>query len=103
MSDANAGAGGWGRRVTSGLRALTGVLAGGLVALAIALVAAWFVADTIGSPGPSPAVLVGHGLAAVAAVAAQVLADRRTGPPAALAMTSVVVISVVVLVGRWLV
>lgn len=84
------------------MRALTGLLAGGLVALALAVVAAWFVADRIGSPGPGPGVLIGHAAAAVVAVVAQVQADRRTGWPAAAAMATVATITALVLAAQWL-
>jgi hypothetical protein len=90
------------RRSAGSPRTLTGLLAGGLVALAVALVVAWFLAGRIGSAGPGPAMLVWHGVAAVLAVLAQVQADRRTGLPAALAMGAVVVITVVVLAVQWL-
>jgi ABC-type Fe3+-siderophore transport system permease subunit len=90
------------RGVVSWPRTLTGLLAGGLVALALALLVAWFVAARIGSAGPGPDMLVGHGVAAVLAVVAQVQADRRTGPPAALAMAAVVAITVAVLAVQWL-
>lgn len=83
-------------------RSLTGLLAGGLVALAVALLVAWFVADRIGSAGPGTSMLVWHGVAAVLAVLAQVQADRRDGPAAALAMAAVVVITVAVLAAQWL-
>ena len=62
------------------LRGLSGLLVGGLVALALVLVAGWFYADHTGLPGPGPGMLVGHVVAAVAAVAAQVWVDRRTDP-----------------------
>ena len=60
------------------LRGLSGLLVGGLVALALVLVAGWFYADHTGLPGPGPGMLVGHVVAAVAAVATQVWVDRRT-------------------------
>ena len=83
-------------------RTITGLLAGGLVALTLALVVAWFVADKVGSPGPGPGMLAWHTVAAVAAVVAQVQADRRTGLPGRLAMAAVVVITTVVLAVQWL-
>ena len=69
------------------LRGLSGLLVGGLVALALALVlvAGWFYADHTGLPGPGPGMLIGHVVAAVAAVAAQVWVDRRTDPVGRLA------------------
>jgi len=59
------------------LRSLSGVLAGGVVALTLVLLAGWFYADRAGLPGPDRGVVVGHCVAAVAVVAAQVWVDRR--------------------------
>lgn len=59
------------------LRGLSGLLVGGLVALALVLMAGWFYADRAGLPGPGIGMLVGHVVAAVAAVAGQVWVDRR--------------------------
>ena len=73
------------------LRGLSGVLVGGLVALALVLLAGWFYADRTGLPGPGPGMLAGHLVAAVAAVTAQVWVDRRTdrtGTLAALALSA---------------
>jgi hypothetical protein len=81
------------------LHAVSGVLAGGLVVLALALVGSWVVATRLGVPGPPVPFLVWHGLAAAAAVALQVHADRRRSRSAALA---VVVLSAVVLGALWL-
>ncbi len=86
----------------SWLRAITGLLAGGLVALTVALVVAWIVADRIGSPGPGPGTLVWHGVAAIGAVVAQRQADRRTGALGWAAMAVVVTISAAVLAVQWL-
>jgi hypothetical protein len=83
-------------------RTITGLLAGGLVALTVALVVAWFVAGKVGSPGPGPSMLVWHGLAAVAAVVAQLQADRRAGLHGRLAMAAVVLITTAVLAVQWL-
>jgi hypothetical protein len=87
------------RTEVRGLRALSGVLAGGLVVLALALVGSWVVATRLGVPGPPVSFLVWHGLAAVAAVALQVRADRARSSAAAL---GVVVLSAVVLAALWL-
>jgi hypothetical protein len=64
-------------RRRSWLRALSGVLAGGLVALALALAVAALLAGRAGTPGPGASTLVWHAAAAIAAVAAQSFADRR--------------------------
>jgi hypothetical protein len=76
------------------LRGLSGLLVGGLVALALVLVAGYFYADRIGLPGPGPGMLLGHVLAAVAAVVAQMWVDRRldrTGTLAAIGLAVVIV------------
>jgi hypothetical protein len=83
------------RRRPAGLvRGLSGVLVGGLVALALVLLAGWVYADRTGLPGPGTAMLIGHGMAAVAAVVAQVWVDRRpdrTGTLVAAALAVLVV------------
>ena len=66
------------RRRRSLVRGLSGVLVGGLVALALVLLAGWFYADRTGLPGPGARMLVGHLTAAAVAVMAQVSASRRT-------------------------
>jgi hypothetical protein len=76
------------------VRGLSGVLVGGLVALALVLLAGWFYAERAGLPGPGAGMLVGHLVAAAAAVVAQVWADRRTdrvGTLAALALSAALV------------
>jgi hypothetical protein len=76
------------------LRGLSGVLVGGLVALALVLLVGWFYADRTGFPGPGHGMLVGHLAAAVAGVAAQLWVDRRldrTGTLAAAALSLLVV------------
>lgn len=85
-----------------GLRTVSGLLAGGLVALTVALAAAWVVADRTGAPGPGPATLGWHGLTAVAAVAAQRHADRRDGADGMLAAIAVVALAAVLLTVQWL-
>jgi ABC-type amino acid transport substrate-binding protein len=92
------------RPVTAGmrtLRGLSGTLAGGLVALAIAVCAAQWLAGTAGRPGPGMAAVVGHAAAALATVALQLMADRFRGTFAALASGSVLVIVAGVLWFGW--
>ena len=60
------------------LRGLSGLLVGGLVALALVLAAGSVYADRSGLPGPGLGMLIGHVVAAIAAVVAQVWVDRRT-------------------------
>lgn len=76
------------------VRGMSGMLVGGLVALALVLLAGWCYADRVGLPGPGAGMLVGHLVAAAAAVAVQVWVDRRTdrvGTLAALALSGVLV------------
>ena len=56
-----------------------------------------------GSPGPGAVTLLVHSVAAVAAVAAQVYADRTPGPRGTLAAVGVIVTIAVVLTVEWLV
>lgn len=81
---------------------MSGVLAGGLLALAVALGVVWVVATRTGEPGPAPALLLWHAVAAVVALGAQVRADRRADRGGAIAAGVVVLISVVVLLALWL-
>ncbi|MGH3882685.1 MAG: hypothetical protein ACRDSI_18700 [Pseudonocardiaceae bacterium] len=82
-------------------RGLSGALAGGLVALAIAVCTAQWLAGTSGRPGPGMVTVVGHVVAALAAVVLQLVADRLRGPSAALACGSVLVIAAGVLWFGW--
>jgi 4-amino-4-deoxy-L-arabinose transferase-like glycosyltransferase len=93
------------RRTAPGsrLRGLTGVLAGGLVALALALVAIAVLAGRAGSPPPRVGMLTWHVLAAAGAVGAQYVADRRPDPVGTVAALSVVALTAVVLGALWLV
>jgi hypothetical protein len=77
---------------------VSGVLAGGLVALAVALVSSWVIATRLGVPGPPVSFLVWHALAAVAAVVLQVRADRARSAGASAA---VVVLAAAVLSALW--
>lgn len=91
-----------GRGRAGWLRGFSGLLAGGLAALAVALFAAWFVADRTGSAGPGAPTLVWHTVAAVVAVAAQVYADRRAGARGVVAALAVVAVTAGVLAAQWL-
>ncbi|MGH3842945.1 MAG: hypothetical protein ACRDS0_16080 [Pseudonocardiaceae bacterium] len=92
-----------GRNVSGrALRGLSGVLAGGLVALAIVLCLAQWLGATRGFPGPGRSAVVGHLVAALAAIALQVAAERCRGRTAALASWSVLLLAAVVLWFGWL-
>ena len=84
------------------LRGLSGVLVGGLVALALVLAAGWFYADRTGLPGPGLGMLVGHVVAAVAAVVAQMWVDRRRDRIGTLAAAGLAVLVVGGLTLTWL-
>ena len=85
------------------LRSVSGVLAAGMVALVVGLVVAYVVALREGSPGPGAATLLVHAATAVAAVVAQLVADRTPGPRGALVATGVIVLVGAVLTVEWLV
>ncbi|MGH4009970.1 MAG: hypothetical protein ACRDTH_17765 [Pseudonocardiaceae bacterium] len=89
------------RRGMRGLRGLSGMLSGGLVGLAVVVCAAQWLAGTSGRPGPGMAEVVGHVVAALAAVVLQLVADRLRGTSAALASGSVLVIAAGVLWFGW--
>ncbi|TWF76318.1 hypothetical protein FHX44_112208 [Pseudonocardia hierapolitana] len=90
-------------RVVRLLRGVSGVLAGGLVALAVGLLVAGIVAQQRAVPGPGALAIGGHALAAAVAVLVQRRADRTAGAPAAGAALGVVALTVVVLGAQWLV
>ncbi|MGB6162945.1 MAG: hypothetical protein WCF33_01540 [Pseudonocardiaceae bacterium] len=83
------------------LRGLSGVLVGGLVALAIAVCAAQWLASQSGRPGPGMADVVGHVVAAASAVVLQLTAERSLGRSAALASWSVLMLTAGVLWFGW--
>lgn len=81
---------------------LSGVLAGGLVALAITMCLAQWLASASGYPGPGSGVVAGHVLAALAAAGLQCAAERFHGRMATMAAWSVVALAVAVLWFGWL-
>lgn len=84
------------------LRALSGLLAGGLVALVAALCVAWLVANRLGTAGPDPLTLGWHAGAATAAVLAQRYADRHADLFGTAAALAVVGVTSAVLAAQWL-
>jgi hypothetical protein len=82
-------------------RGLTGSLAAGLAGLAVLVLAAGVVSALFGAPGPGPASLIAHPLAAIVALALQRVADRRSGTMAGVAGFAVFVDFVVLLVCFW--
>jgi hypothetical protein len=85
------------------LRGISGVLAGGLVALSVTLLVAGIVAQQREVPGPGVAAIGGHVVVAVVAVLVQRRADRAAGLAAAGAALGVVALTAVVLGAQWLV
>lgn len=73
-------------------RGLTGSLAAGLAGLAVIVLGAGLLCLIFGVPGPGVRMLAGHPVAAVLALAAQRLADRRTGAVAAAGGVGVLVV-----------
>ena len=93
-----------GRRRSGGwLRGLSGVLAGGMAAVAVALVVVWIVAARMDMRGPGTSTLLWHGLTGVGAVLAQVYADRHSGLRGTLAAIAIIVVTLAVLAVQWLV
>ncbi|TQM38641.1 hypothetical protein [Pseudonocardia cypriaca] len=84
------------------LRGFSGVLAGGLVALAVALLVAGIAAQQRAVPGPGIVAIAGHAVAAAVAVLVQRRADRTAGLAAVGAACGVVALTVVVLGVQWL-
>lgn len=83
------------------VRGFSGVLAGGLVVLAVAVgVAQWLVGSS-GRPGPGTDVVVWHAVAALAAVTFQVIADRVRGLRLLLAAGAVLLLTAAVLWFGW--
>jgi hypothetical protein len=84
------------------LRVVSGVLAGGLVALALALVVAALLARRAGTPGPGASTLVWHAAAAVTAIAAQSFADRRGDRAGTVASLVVLAVTAAAVGALWL-
>jgi hypothetical protein len=82
-------------------RGVGGALAVGLVLLTLALIGVQVYAGTRDLPGPGLDVVAGHGVAALAAVVAQVVADRRRGWVVALCGLLVVLLAAATLWFFW--
>lgn len=84
-------------------RGFTGSLAAGLAVLAAGVLVVAGICLFTGAPGPGATLLIGHPIAAVLAVLAQRVADRRNGPAAGGAGVAVVLFTVSALTLFWLV
>lgn len=82
-------------------RGLSGVLAGGLVALAIAVCLAQWLAAASGRPGPGLALVAGHVVAALVGMTLQFAAERSQDRSARLASWAVLVLAASVLWFGW--
>ncbi|SHK91358.1 hypothetical protein SAMN05443637_11490 [Pseudonocardia thermophila] len=85
------------------VRGCTGLLAGGLVAMLLALSLAWLIAAGHDAPGPGLGRIGGHLVAAVVAVAAQRYADRHPGVRGLLGSAVVLLTTVLLLALAWIV
>jgi hypothetical protein len=74
-------------------RELSGALSVGLAVLALVVLVFQLIAWGRGVPGPGAVMVLGHVALAAVAVAAQRVADRRTGWPATAAVLGVVVVT----------
>lgn len=83
------------------LRGFSGVLTGGLVALAVTVAVAQWLIGSVDRPGPGPGVVAGHVAAAVVAVGLQLVVDRSRGARATLAALAVLVLTAAVLWFGW--
>nr|WP_143169007.1 hypothetical protein [Amycolatopsis australiensis] len=83
-------------------RGFTGSLAAGLAVLAAGVLVVAGIDLYTGAPGPGAVLLIGHPLAAVLALLAQRVADRRNGLPAAGAGAAVVLFTASALTLFWL-
>ncbi len=84
------------------LRAVSGVVAAGVVVLTLVVVAAAVLASRRSIEGPGPGPVVAHVLAALVVVAAQVVTDRQhRAPGVALGSSVVLVVSAVLLWTQW--
>lgn len=83
------------------LRGLAGILAGGMVVLALGILVVWVGADRYGLPGPGADTVIGHLVGAVVAVAGQRVADRRPDRTGTIAAAGVVGLVALVLGFAW--
>jgi hypothetical protein len=75
-------------------RAFTGSLAAGLLVLALGLAGMQYWANRQGQPGPGVPIVLGHFVAALAALVLQMIADRRRDLIGGLSAVAILVIVV---------
>lgn len=83
------------------MRALSGVVTGGLIVLAAVVVGASVLGEERGYPGPGAESIGWHVAAAASAVVAQVYADRHRGASSVLASLLVLAVAGLLLWTQW--
>lgn len=83
------------------LRGLSGVFAGGVVALCAVVVGTAYLASDRGFPGPGAESIAAHVVASVLVVGLQVYADRRRGGASFAASTAILLITGLLLWTQW--
>lgn len=83
------------------VRGLSGIVAGGVVVLAVTVVGAAFLGARRGFPGPGGVAVTWHVIAALMVVAVQIAMDRRHGPLVLLGCSIVFLITGCLLWTQW--
>jgi hypothetical protein len=83
------------------LRGLSGIVTGGLVVLALGVAVTQYLGHSRGFPGPGALSVAAHVVAAIVAVIAQRITDRRRGFSAVLGALVVFVAAGLVLWTQW--
>ncbi|HEY5855365.1 MAG TPA: hypothetical protein VIW24_15280 [Aldersonia sp.] len=83
------------------MRALSGVVTGGLIVLAAVVIGAAVLGDERGFPGPGAESIGWHLVAVAVAVGAQVYADRHRGMSSVVASLVVLVVAGLLLWTQW--
>ncbi|MEV0945716.1 hypothetical protein [Rhodococcus sp. NPDC049939] len=83
------------------IRALSGAVAAGLVLLLLVVIVSAYLGGGKGVPGPGTVSITAHTAAALVAIAAQWIADRREGMVAATASAVVIAAAALLLFTQW--
>ncbi|MDV2476317.1 hypothetical protein ACWDTG_04190 [Rhodococcus zopfii] len=87
--------------VVRAVRALSGLVCGAVVVLAIVVGIAQYLSGNRGVPGPGAESVGAHAVAAIVVIAAQLSADRRRGPAVLLGSAVVFVTAVFLMFTQW--
>ncbi|MEU5841817.1 hypothetical protein [Rhodococcus sp. NPDC047139] len=82
-------------------RAISGVVCGAVLVLAVVVCVAQYLAGERDFPGPGSVSVVAHVVAALVAVVAQVTADRRSGGAALLSSAVVIFTASILMLTQW--